>query len=152
QLGSILDLLGGTAPGLSSAVGFFGLDKFTEELRVASPQGQALDWLVGLFDTHESSFNNQWIAAFDYDYSPTAPSFPPGLYQASIPEIFDEYAVFGELTWNITGAFNVTGGGRYAYNDQDFSLYQAPGPLVSESGLFRIKSHQGVFTWLSTAE
>jgi iron complex outermembrane recepter protein len=152
QLGSILDELGGTAPGLAKAVDFFGVDKFTEELRVASPQQGTIQWLAGLFDTHESSFNNQYIAAFDTNYQPTAPAYPPGLYSADIPEVFDEYAAFGELTWKIIDAFDITGGGRYAYNNQDFTLDQAPGPLVSESGSFHIKSHQGVFTWLGTAE
>lgn len=150
-LGTILDQVGGTAPGVSNFTTHFGLNKFTQEFRLVSPQGGRIEWLVGAFDTHENSFNNQAIDAFDFNYQPTAPAPPPGLFRFSVPEVFDERAVFGDISFKPASAWKLTGGLRYAHNDQDFDVYQ-DGVLASVTGHGHLGSREGVFTWMGATE
>ena len=153
-LGSILPFLGGTAPGLVQSADFFGLNKVTQELRLVSPKGGRIEWLAGAFYTHEHAMNLQYMQAFDLHYQPTAPAFPPGLFYSDFPSNFNEYAAFGNLTWNLTSAWSITAGGRYAYNDQNISFYTANGPLYPAPlpNYVDITTHQGVFTWMGTVQ
>jgi iron complex outermembrane receptor protein len=154
QLGTILQYLGGTGPGLVQFGTTFGLDKFSQEFRLMSPQGNAVEWLVGTFVTHENSSNFQYYKAFNPDFTPmTGPlAYPPGLLLVNLPDIYDEYAAFGDLTWKVTDAFSLSGGARYSHNDQDLNWYVAPGPLGLVTGNLHFGSHEGVFTWMASAE
>jgi len=145
--GPLLPLLGG-GPGLTNYVSFFGLDKFTQEFRLVSPKERTIEWMLGVFDTHESSTGSNADDVFNLNYTPVSPS----LFYDNQPETFDERAVFGNLTWNIGDAFSITGGARYAKNDQDINFYVAPGPFVSETGLIHIGTHEGAFSWMGSAE
>jgi outer membrane receptor protein involved in Fe transport len=109
---------------------------------------------VGVFTTHESSFNNEYGQAFNFDYTPVsgALAFPPGWFHAQLPEVYDEYAAFGDLTWKITDAFSLSGGGRYAHNDQDWTANVAPNALGTTPGITHVGTHEGVSTWMGTAE
>jgi outer membrane receptor protein involved in Fe transport len=73
------------------------------------------------------------------------------LLYAQIPEIFDEYAAFGDLTWRMTDAFSVSGGLRYAKNHQDFNIYLA-GAVIGPASSTHIGTQEGVLTWMGTAE
>jgi iron complex outermembrane receptor protein len=152
--GPILGAFGGTGPGLANFALTYGLDKFTQELRLTSPQGQRIEWLVGLFDTHESSYNNQLIRAYNENYTPMsgAIAYPPGILAAWFPMTYDEYAGFGDLTWHATDSFSISGGARYAHNDQDWNTSVAPGPLVNEYGHIHVGFHEGVPTWMGNME
>jgi len=151
--GPYLPLFGG-GPGLTNYVSFFGLDKFTQEFRLVSPKGKTIEWMLGVFDTHENSTGSNSDEVFNLNYTPVsgALAYPPGLFYDNQPETFDERAVFGNLTWNLTDAFSITGGARYAKNDQDINFYVAPGPFVSETGLIHIGTHEGAFSWMGSAE
>jgi outer membrane receptor protein involved in Fe transport len=152
-LGPILPLIGGTAPGLARIDYDFGLDKFTQEFRLVSPTGKTFEWLAGVFVTHENSFNNQAGRAFNFNYTPmTSLAYPPGFFDAQLPELYDEYAAFGDATWNVTDQFSVSAGARYAHNDQNWNAVVAPGPLVNEIGLIHVGTHEGVATWMANAE
>ena len=153
-LGPILGLLGGTGPGLARADFSYGLDKFTQELRLTSPQGQTFEWLAGVFDTHESSYQTQMGKGFNYNYTPMtgAIAYPPGWLLAYFPMTYDEYAGFGNLTWHATDRFSVTAGARYAHNDQNWNTTVAPGPLVNEYGTRHVKLDEGVTTWMGNME
>ncbi len=154
QLGTILQYLGGTGPGLVQFGTTFGLDKFSQEFRLMSHQGKAVEWLMGAFVTHESSSNFQYYKAFNYDYTPMTGdlAYPPGLLLVNLPDIYDEYAAFGDLTWKLTDAFGVSAGARYSHNDQNLNWYVAPGPLGLEAGNLHFGAHEGVFTWMGSAE
>jgi outer membrane receptor protein involved in Fe transport len=102
-----------------SAVGYaqaVDTDKFTQELRLASAGTRKLDWLVGGFYTHESSENHQNFLLRDLSGAPA----PNDLYIFFVPSKYEEYALFGDLTWKFTAKFDLTGGIRYARNNQDF--------------------------------
>ena len=153
QVGGLLGDVGGTGPGIANADYDFGLDKLTQEFRVVSQKGQAVDWMLGAFTTHESSTNTQSINAFDPNGTPMAGLLPPdGVFYAALPEVYDEYAAFGDMTVKVTDQLYLDAGGRYAHNDQDWNTTVAPGPLVNESGFFHVGTHEGVFTWMAGAE
>jgi iron complex outermembrane receptor protein len=153
QLGGLLGYIGGTGPGIANADYDFGLDKLTQEFRVVSKKGQTVDWMLGAFTTHENSTNYQYGNAFTTNGAPMPGLLPPdGFFYASLPEIYDEYAGFGDMTVKVTDQFILDAGARYAHNDQDWNAISAPGPLVNESGTFHVGTHEGVFTWMAGAE
>jgi iron complex outermembrane receptor protein len=93
------------------------MDKFTQELRLASGGERTLQWLVGAFYTREKSAFAQEFVLRDLAGQPVLNN----LYTNSLPTRFEEYAAFGDLTWYLTPAFDVTAGTRYARNDQSFT-------------------------------
>jgi outer membrane receptor protein involved in Fe transport len=153
QVGGLLGEVGGTGPGIANADYGFGVDKITQEFRVVSPKGQTVDWMLGTFTTHESSTNSQFLNAFNPNGTPMAGLLPPsGVFYAALPEVYDEYAAFGDLTVKVTDQFDLLAGARYAHNDQDWNATVTPGPLVNEFGFFHVGTHEGVFTWMAGAE
>jgi outer membrane receptor protein involved in Fe transport len=107
----------------------FGLDKFTQELRLASPTGDTIEWLVGGYYTHENSSFNQNL--YELPVGGPYDTSGPGFENVSLPLSYKEYAAFGDLTVHITDKFDVTGGVRYSHNDQSFdeSVYYPSIPL-----------------------
>lgn len=155
QYGVLVPYIGGTGPGLAVSIDNFGLNKFTQEFRLVSPKGNALEWMAGVFATRERSFHFFNLPAFTPQYQPEPgiPS-PPGIFDAAYPESFDEYAAFGNLTWNITDAFSLTGGARYAYNNQHilFDILPAPAWPPPRKQYTPIDTHEGVPTWMGSAQ
>jgi outer membrane receptor protein involved in Fe transport len=119
--------------------------KFTQEVRLASPTGQKLEWLIGGFYTREKSLLRQ-----------VADTYGAGLVllpnvnavTASIDSIYEEYAVFGDLTYHLTDKFDVTGGIRYARNNQEFTQNASGILVVSAPGS---SSKESVVTYLANA-
>jgi outer membrane receptor protein involved in Fe transport len=112
--------------------------KFTEEVRLAGTVGP-LDWLVGGFYTHESSLQYQNVPIFG---GPIA-----SLEAVELPTKFQEYAGFGNLTYHITPKLDLTGGVRYAHNDQSSEQIG----LGSLPSVALRHSHDNVATWLANA-
>ncbi|HWK36809.1 TonB-dependent receptor [Sphingomonas sp.] len=119
--------------------------KFTQEIRLASASGQAIEWLVGGFYTHENSLLRQ-VADTYGDGLVLLPDV--NAVSAAIASTYDEYAVFGNLTWHLTDAFDVGGGLRYAHNDQKFTQDASGILVVSAPGS---SSSEGVVTYLANA-
>ncbi len=92
-------------------------DKFVQEIRLSSRAGRPLEWLVGAFYTRETSARDAALVARDL----TGQTIPlaQGLGGISVPSRYEEYAAFGDLTWHIAEKFDVSGGLRYARNDQE---------------------------------
>jgi outer membrane receptor protein involved in Fe transport len=125
----------------------YGTEKFTQEFRVASRGDNLVDWLVGAFYTHESSvFVQNLDGASTTDGGPI-PGLPPlsdGLGNSE----YKETALFGDLTWHVTGSFDVQGGLRYSRNWQSSinlssGLLGNPGVTVGQGS-----SSEGVTTFL----
>lgn len=95
------------------------LKKFTQELRLVSPTGKPIEWLIGGFFTRETYAFRQSGDAIKPDGSP-APAFSP-LLDAKQPSRYTEYAVFGNATYKVTNHFDVTGGLRWTKDQQFFS-------------------------------
>lgn len=103
----------------TAAVGYHddsSTDKFTQEVRLASQGTHLLDWVVGGFYTHEKS-----KLAANYELRDAAGAeLPNTVFTFLVPSKYEEYAAFGDLTWHLSQKFDVTGGIRYAANQQTF--------------------------------
>jgi iron complex outermembrane recepter protein len=111
--------------------------KATEEIRLQSPNSQTLEWLGGVFFTHETGNAPQNIYAADY-YSGTPQASPFGIPIGGDlqPSTYDAYAVYGSLTWHITDRFDVEAGLRYSHDRQHYTeigyglLFGSPTPIT----------------------
>jgi iron complex outermembrane receptor protein len=106
------------------------LDKFTEEVRLASRSDVTLEWLVGAYYTRESASLHQ-----DLSLTPTA--VPLGFVQ--LDSTYRESAIFGNATYHFSPRFDLSLGGRWAEDKQfanEFGLASANGG-----------SSEHVFTW-----
>ncbi len=124
-LGSLIEALTG-APGYSPQFVDITLRKFVEEVRLASPTGDRVEWLVGGFFTRERVSNVQAVEALDTSFNATAIN---PILTVSIPSTYKELAAFGNLTLHLTEKWSVAGGLRYSRNEQHFD--QNTGGLLS---------------------
>jgi iron complex outermembrane recepter protein len=131
----------------SEAVGYAETDrtkKFTQEVRLASRSNHSLEWLVGAFYTHERSSSAQGSSVFGANLTP----LPIDLATLRIPSTYQEYAVFGDITYYVSDRFDVSGGLRFARNNQTVEQI-ASGLLVSSAP--KAKSRESVVTYLANA-
>lgn len=95
-----------------------GTDKFTQELRLASPEHDTFEWMVGGFYTREKSrIDPQNFFAVEAGTDTIATDVPQ-LIEIFLRSEYEEYAGFANLTWHITDRFDVTFGGRASHNRQ----------------------------------
>lgn len=135
------ELSGGTVPaGLALKERQVGLEKFTEELGIASPPGKHLQWLLGAFYNHERATDWSAWSAFDTAYRPIAP--PAGLDPPqNIVSRFEEGALYGEITLQLSAAFDVMGGIRYDHVHQIFTV------LISGAAVDGSRDSEAATTW-----
>jgi iron complex outermembrane recepter protein len=93
-------------------------DVLTDELRLASNPGGALNWTVGLYDRHL-----ELNGVSDTVTAPNSPSF--ALISAQSTSTSKSWASFGELTWDATERLAVTGGLRYFHDTRDLTAVSA---------------------------
>jgi len=131
-------------------------DKLTVEIRLTG-DGDTLDWLVGGY--YEQS-TDSWLAPFATPTTGGRAGFGEGnIYQDSIslqfwewyhgtalPNVteqwssgshtdWEQYAVFGEVTWHINDSMNLTVGGRYFdRSNENFYWVNHPGRLQANEG------------------
>lgn len=89
--------------------------KLTQEVRLATPIGETLDWLVGAFYTRENS--KYTIETFATDPANGTAHGLPILWRDALK--FSEYAAFTDLTARFTERFDVQLGARWSENRQD---------------------------------
>ena len=140
----------GVLLGVPTGVFFrFDTKKWTQEIRLASSGESRLKWTAGLFYTDEDS---SLAAQVTDESSPDGTYLGSGtpIYDARLPTTYEEYAGFGDLGWSFTEAFDLTVGGRYAHNSQDFrqvsnGLLDTNFPAGTD---VPASSSETVFTWL----
>jgi outer membrane receptor protein involved in Fe transport len=121
-------------------------NKFTQEFRVASPNNDTLEWLGGLFYTHEkSAIDPQNYFATEFGTDIIAPDIKQ-IAHIFLHSTYDEYAGFGNATWHITPRADLTLGGRLAHNKQDADLLIDSDLLGSAAGN-NLHSSETVFTY-----
>jgi iron complex outermembrane recepter protein len=95
-----------------------GTDKFTQELRLSSPENETLEWMVGGYYTKEKSrIDPQDFFATEAGTDTLATGVPM-LIEVMLRSQYEEYAGFANLTWHIAPRFDLSFGGRQASNDQ----------------------------------
>ena len=121
-------------------------DKFTQEIRVSTPLGSSVDWLVGAFYTHEIAEISQTVPLVD----------PVTLAQVNSfggddqPTKYTEDAAFTDLTFHVTDRFSLQLGGRESHIKQVYSTADV-GPLFG-AGTFvnDFETTANAFTYLVT--
>ena len=101
------------------------VDRWTEELRLASPQNHELEWQLGSFVDGQRTMQNQNIFA----YIQPQHSLFAQLAAAQLPASYFEYAFFGNVDYYLTEDIDIQAGLRWGRNQQSFTL-GAEGPLV----------------------
>src|SRR6185503_10713801 len=91
--------------------------RLSEELRLASPDDGAVQWLVGAFYNRERTMYDEHIQAVFTANDQPAPAFTP-FYDNEAPSHYEERAVFGNVTYRLNEAWDIGLGTRYSENDQ----------------------------------
>jgi outer membrane receptor protein involved in Fe transport len=125
------------------------LRKFTQEIRLASPSNDTIEWMVGGYYTHEDGKIDQFIGANDLA---TGVEFTDpvlgDLAVARLDSDYKELAGFANATWHATDRFDITAGGRLSKNKQSATQFSAGNPfLVGAGGTLETKSDESVFTY-----
>ena len=96
---------------------------FIQELRLASAPGKVFDYVVGLYyqNQHISDYNQQYIPGIisylQYINMPNPSAYGDENYIRTSHINFVDKAIFGELTFHLTPAWQVTGGTRFFRQD-----------------------------------
>ena len=125
-------------------------DKFTQEVRLASPNNETLEWLAGAFYTHEkSAIDPQNIVATEFGTNTIAPDVTP-LFEIFLRSKYEEFAGFGNVTWHVVPRFDLSLGGRLSHNKQSANE-EITGPLTflvfGGPVIANTKSSETVFTY-----
>lgn len=97
--------------------------QFTQELRIQSPTGQALEYMAGVFYL-DSSWNSSETQGWAVPGFPPAGGPPPGqLFNGPFTNNFDQkskaYSGFAAGTWHISDALRLAGGIRFTREEKD---------------------------------
>ncbi len=123
------------------------LGKFTQELRLQSPENQLFEWRVGVFYTREHSHNIQDVLALDPTTGvPMALPFALGHITVG-PAIFTEWAGYGDVTWHASDRFSILVGARYSSDRISYTQF-GEGALVGPPSGFTTKSSDNPTTYL----
>jgi outer membrane receptor protein involved in Fe transport len=166
QLGDVTSLLYGLFEGVPGPLGTtynaqIDQKKYTQELRLASPSSDRLEWMIGGYYTREPGRILQQMLPFDIgtlqfiDQHITLgpPLLPPGvqlpfdrLIAADVHAKYKEYAGFGSATWHVTPRFELTAGARYSHNNVA-TEQGLEGALNLGSSLLQADSSENISTW-----
>jgi len=89
------------------------LDQWTQEFRVASNGGGAVNWLAGFF------YFNEEVNIDNFSYDTDAPGNPQNALATQFQET-KAFALFGSLNWAVSDSWDLAGGLRYSDDDKDF--------------------------------
>lgn len=126
--------------------------KFTQEARLTSPGGTALDWMVGAFYTGEKPDEYDDFRAYA-DYGVPLPAPNDILLLGTTPgsrNKYKEWALFTNATYRFTDKFDIGAGIRYGENkssgcDPGFiGIYGNGGTFACQS-----RPYDGVTTWMA---
>lgn len=99
--------------------------KWTEELRLTSAASDSFEWMLGFFYTDEDNSHDQVVRALDLAGDPIDGIDPFAI--VALPNTYKEYAFFGNATLKLSDRIHITGGLRWARNEQTFTqLTQIP--------------------------
>jgi iron complex outermembrane receptor protein len=145
----VQSILGIDAPNLGTYLpDKVDLNKITQEVRLASPSTNRLEWQGGFFFTHESSDYSQSVNAFNIPGGQPL-SLGVDLYNGNDTETYREEALFGDVTYHFTPQFDVLAGLRYSANQQR-DYFPSSGLLAGGTNLAEGTSSDHSVTYLVT--
>jgi iron complex outermembrane receptor protein len=92
--------------------------RFTQEVRLASPDNRAFEWVAGAFYSNEETTQSDVIAN-NADPKGQLLGLPIGRFD--LPSTAKDFALFANATVRLTPTVDVTIGARQTWNDQVFS-------------------------------
>jgi iron complex outermembrane receptor protein len=107
------------------------LEGFSQELRLASEDSGAFQWLIGAFYQDIDRTYGQNLPTPGYDAILVSRGIPPSSafnappdtpYYSQVPFKLEQFAAFGEATWRFADRWSLTGGLRYYSFDEDRRL------------------------------
>jgi len=107
-------------------------DQFSQEIRLVSPGGEKIDYVVGAY-----YFKSDWFSSEQQNWS--TPNFPPpapgqlfnGRFTNNFTQDTETVSVFASGTWNISDSFSTTLGLRYTDEKKDVRFQRAQGSLAT---------------------
>ena len=100
-------------------------EQFSQEIRLASPGGEKVEWIAGVFyQTGDLDYQDNIIIPANTVLQNVSPTLVPLTSTTVHRDYFansDLWAAFGQVTWNISDTFRLTLGGRYTSEDKDAS-------------------------------
>jgi iron complex outermembrane receptor protein len=133
--------------------------KFTQEFRLASPDSDNLEWLIGAYYTREPGRITQAYVPFDIEshrFIDQTITVGPPLFDevttfeqfivADVDSKYREYAAFGSFTWHLTPRFEVTTGARYSHNNVS-TVQTLEGLLNGGGSVLTGRSSENISTW-----
>ncbi|WP_380878690.1 TonB-dependent receptor [Sphingomonas sp. DBB INV C78] len=121
------------------------VEKFTQELRLASNESETFEWLVGGYYTHEDGSIDQAYVAVTPGTLDEITTLPL-LAQVNLASKYEEIAAFANATIHLGEQFDVDLGGRYSHNSQK-ARQVGDGALAGGPQEFGVKSSEDVFTY-----
>ena len=119
--------------------------RVSQEFRLTSRSGEAIEWLGGLYMTRERGSTNGQLMA----------NLPNGTEMQMLDTgkngRYREVAGYGNVTWHATKDLAVTGGVRVGRNNQSFTDYST-GTLVGNGSRGGGKSSETATTYLGTVK
>ncbi|MDJ0654836.1 MAG: TonB-dependent receptor [Xanthomonadales bacterium] len=121
-------------------------DQFSQELRLTSPGGEKVDWILGaFFQTNEHDSPDETGVPANSILGPVVGSLLgnpaiAGLFNGtgaarSFNQETDSFSVFGQATWNVSEDFRFIFGGRYTDEDKEafrrVTLNEFQGPEIT---------------------
>ena len=119
------------------------VERFTQEVRLASPESTFFEWLVGGYYNHEKGAIIQRLDVYDRGTFAISPLLPQ-LFDGATTSKYKEYAAFANGTMHFGPQFDLTFGGRYSHNSQyadQFGTGLLAPPALNST------SKENVFTW-----
>ncbi len=96
------------------------LEQFTQEIRLASTTDGPLSWQIGGF-----------YFSSDFDVTTVGFTFPPPV---TVNHTNDAWALFGQVTYQLTDTLRATGGIRYTDDEKDFVVLSGAAPQPRSVG------------------
>lgn len=131
---------------MASAVRTYEDKAFVQELRLVSNGENKIDWTVGAYyqDQQQVSTQMSWLRGYKRwwdaaDLAPDSVVVNDNDFDYRRDQTFKETALFGEVTWNVTDRFHLTGGLRYFDNSFDNDTHIAVGlynPVTQNDATF----------------
>lgn len=92
-------------------------NRTTQELRLTTPSGSRVEWLLGLFFSHENSLLAENLLATN----PVTGAVVTDWGDFYDPNLFTEYAGFADITVHFSRRFDVQFGGRESHDEQSLT-------------------------------
>lgn len=122
------------------------LEKFTQEVRLASASNDVFEWLVGGYYAHEKGLIfQQYVSVVPGSLTEIPPPTLPLLARVDLNSKYEEIAGFANATVHLGDRFDIDFGGRYSHNSQT-AIQALSGALVGTS-TYNQPSSENVFTY-----